>query len=168
MKPNRIPSKKQNSISETTSPHSENLHNKEDVIIKGKLLDSKPEGEIVFSISRSLFSGPLPPPETLIKYNTAYSKAAEVIIECFRKQVDHRMSIENKFMNTTSRNSTMGVISAALIGILGVAGGVFLLYSDKNISGFSTIILSVGSLVGIYLYGKNKTHTDIETKKQKK
>ena len=92
------------------------------------------------------YSGPLPPPEILEKYKEIYPDAPAIIFDTFKKQSEHRMSLEKKVINAGSLNSTLGII--------------FLLYNKIDLPGYTTLIFGLGSLVGIFIYGKKSNKAE--------
>jgi uncharacterized membrane protein len=79
------------------------------------------------------FSGPIPPPDLLAKYNDALPNGADRIVSMAEKQQDHRISME-KFMahEMTSRSKT-GLYLGFVLALVIISGGIFLIYSGKNI-----------------------------------
>lgn len=53
-------------------------------------------------------------------------------------------------------NETLGVVSALLIGVGGLAAGTFLIYTGKAWPGFGTIFADLAALVWVYRTGKRK------------
>ena len=72
---------------------------------------SKPATETLRQIARrevslsSTFSGPLPPPETLIRYNDAVPDGAERIIALAERQAAHRMALESRVVDADIKRS---------------------------------------------------------------
>ncbi len=97
------------------------------------------------------YSGPLPPPEILTKYNEAVDNGAERIMVMAEKQQDHRMNLEKFVISQDSKKSLLGLWLGFFLVIICVFGGWYLLYLDKNISGYSLIFISLGSLVTVFV-----------------
>lgn len=102
----------------------------------------------------SIHSGPLPSPEQLLRYNDAVPDAADRIIRMAETQLEHRIQNEKLAIRTQARNSTLGIISAFLIGMTIVFCATFLVWSGHSITGFSTLVVGIGSLVGVFIYKK--------------
>lgn len=68
------------------------------------------------------YSGPLPPPEELVKYNQAYDGCARDIVEMAKLQQQARITLETKVVDQACRSSTLGSIFGfaifALIAVL--------------------------------------------------
>ena len=64
----------------------------------------------ILSATAQTFSGPLPPPEILAKYNSVVPNAAERIITMAETQAAHRQRIESKVIESNIRNSRLECI----------------------------------------------------------
>ena len=81
------------------------------------------------------FSGPLPPPQILEKYNQVVPDAAERIIAMAESQSKHRQSLEVTVIDSDIRNSRLGLHYGLIIGLATVIGGAFCIYSGYEIGG---------------------------------
>ena len=63
----------------------------------------------ILSATAQAFSGPLPPPEILAKYNSVVPNAAERIITMAETQAAHRQRMESKVIESNVRNSQLGL-----------------------------------------------------------
>ena len=127
-------------------------------IVETKTLPNK-ENRLV---QTSFYSGPIPPPELFVGYERALPGLADRIMTMSEFQSAHRIKIENKVIKTDSLRSTLGLIFAFLIVVLGMILGAFLVYKDKPISGFVAMITPLGLIVGAFILqktylGKNKS-----------
>lgn len=105
---------------------------------------------------RQLFSGPLPPPETLILYNDAHPGLANRIVTMAEKQQDHRIDIEKKAVSGEIEIRREALRAAFVLGLAIVLGAVYLLANGRTLEGFGTLIAEAAIFVGTYLYGSNK------------
>lgn len=108
------------------------------------------------SVEFTAYSGPIPHPDLLQRYNEIYPGAAKQILDDFVQESAHRRIIESKVVNTEAFSQAFGSISAGLIGLLGVAGGLWLAYAGRALGGLSAILATLASLVGVYLH-QNRT-----------
>ena len=91
------------------------------------------------------FSGPLPPPDILKGYNEISPEYAKIIVEMVKK--------EQQFRHTTI---SFGQKSALIIGILGLISTTLLgIYGNAWVAG-GIGFLSLGSLVGAFLYKQKR------------
>lgn len=99
----------------------------------------------------SEFSGPLPPPEILAKYEDVYPGAAKTIFQMAEKQSEHRRNMESENLRLAARDSSRGSTFGFIIAISGILSGLAIVYlnpsSAANAIGGS--IVSGGSLVAI-------------------
>lgn len=114
--------------------------------IKKKLIR---KATTIVSISNS-FSGPLPPPEMLAKYNQAVPNGAERILAMTEAQLKHRQKVEKKKF----KQSAIGQIMGFALAVGCIAGTIYLSMNDHEsvaiVLGTCTII----GLVTVFVLGK--------------
>jgi uncharacterized membrane protein len=110
------------------------------------------------------FSGPLPPPEALEKYNQALPGAAERILTMAEKQGDHRRKLETKVVDSNVFVQKVGPFLGFVIAMTVVVGGMFLIVRGKDGYGLAAIIAALGSLAGVFIYGKTKQNRELAAK----
>ena len=99
-----------------------------------------------------IHSGPLPDPETLIKYNQVYPDLAKEIVE----MSEHRQYLEKEQVISETKLRLRGqLIGGCAIVILIILGFVLIL-NDKNIAGASAVIIALIGIIYSISYGKNK------------
>jgi uncharacterized membrane protein len=99
------------------------------------------------------FIGPLPPPGLLKGYENVCPGSAERILAAFEKQSEHRMKLEKTVVGGDSVRAYMGIVAAFLLCAL-----IELLAYDLVRRGFQAVgaglgVISLGSLVGTFVYG---------------
>ena len=97
------------------------------------------------------FSGPLPPPDILKRYNDIVSGAAERILVMAEKQSMHRQDLEKKLVYGNVNHDLLGMILGFIVCILLISAGTFLVYADKPITGFVSMLSGVALIVGAFL-----------------
>ena len=102
------------------------------------------------------FSGPIPPPEILSKYDKISPGLAEKIIIMAEKQSTHRQSLESKVIYSDIKIRSRGQIFAFILGILAACFSTLLLLNGKSISGFITLFGTLGTLITAFMYGSHK------------
>ncbi len=109
------------------------------------------------------FSGPIPPPDVLAKYDELKSGLAERIVKMAEDQGNHRRSLEAKTLDAQIRHTKardleakMGQIFAFILAIFTIIVGAYLVIHDYQISG--TIFGGMGlvSIVVAFIYGTKK------------
>lgn len=108
------------------------------------------------------FSGPLPPPAALENYEKILPGAAERIIILAEGEASHRRDIEKMTRKAEIRLAKgehyqiyFGQFCAFIVTLAFVAGAVFLLHNDKQISG--TLLASGAAAIIVLAFLKRKT-----------
>jgi uncharacterized membrane protein len=129
----------------------------------------KPEKkqELLRSISVTMIqekshSGPLPDPDTLIKYSSVITDGANRIMLMAEKQQEHRMKLETAVITSQSKQSNLGQWFGFLIGLVGLGCGTFLAYSGYSTVGGIIAGGTVVSLVSVFVIGKRSQKTKEE------
>lgn len=104
------------------------------------------------------FSGPLPSPEVLKRYSEAFENGAERIFEMAEREQAHRHTQESRIVLF----SGSGTIFAFVLGMTATVGGLWLVHSDKPISGFAFFFSGAGSLVAAFFYDRKKAKEPVE------
>lgn len=99
------------------------------------------------------FSGPLPPPEVLSKYDQIVRGAAERILRMAEEQSTHRRHIEAQVISADTKNSQRGLIFGLIIGLAGFAAATIMVLFGQPWAGAFLGLLNLGSLVGVFVYG---------------
>jgi uncharacterized membrane protein len=102
------------------------------------------------------FSGPLPPPNLLARYNDVVANGAERILAMAERQSKHRELLEAQVVAGNLKSQDRGTLYAFIIALITILGGIFLIYMGKDASGLATIISSLVGLISIFVYSKYK------------
>jgi uncharacterized membrane protein len=103
----------------------------------------------------SMYSGPLPDPEMLKKYDEIYPGFANRIVTQAEVQTAHRIELEKKVIGSDVVKSYMGIIFAFIIGMTGITGGIYLATIGLVGEGLGMSGATVAALAGTFLYGAN-------------
>ena len=95
--------------------------------------------------SQVAFSGPIPPPNLLKKYDDALPGAADRILSMAEKEQSHRHLSEDKQVDAASRDSFLGLLFALIVTITVVVLGTSIILVKP-----STGTLISGSLLNIF------------------
>jgi len=142
-------------MSKRSARKARQLARRKDDQIAGALPESEPAivrqtemfpAEITFSESTA-FSGPLPPPDLLLEYDQVAPGLAERIVLMAEKEGDHRRTMQRGLL----RLSWGGLISAFVITMTGIVGGIALIHEGKSTEGLTTMITAMAALVAVYL-----------------
>lgn len=82
-----------------------------------------PEEKEAIAVYSRLFSGPLPPPEMLEKYEVIVPGCAKTIISNMMDESSHRREVERRSMDDGLRYAKAGLTMAFIIAILGIGMG---------------------------------------------
>ena len=99
------------------------------------------------------YSGPLPAPEVLERYDKIAPGAAERIIKMAEAQSLHRQDIESRVVRSDIRNSILGVLFGFIIALTALALSAFSIYLGHAVEG---TIIGTGGLSGlasVFVYG---------------
>jgi uncharacterized membrane protein len=97
------------------------------------------------SVSRQ-WTGPLPPPEALEKYNRSIPNGAERIVAMAEKEQGHRIEYEKLGLSASIIEARIGQIIGAIICVGAVAGSIYA--ASIGAQFFAIAILSI-PLLGI-------------------
>jgi uncharacterized membrane protein len=116
------------------------------------IVPPSPNGGAIRNISiQQQFSGPLPPPEILIKYNDVVPNGGERIIEMAEKQQNHRISLEKFALESDAKRANLGLILGFILALLVAVGGIWIVLMGKDIAGLSMIFVPLAALVGVFI-----------------
>lgn len=102
----------------------------------------------------STYSGPLPRPEDLAKYNEVVPRAAERSLSMAEKEMRHRQEIEQR---ESKGRINLAYISKALsfISVLVLTGLIrYSLYIGRFGTAIGVAIGAIASVAGIFVYAK--------------
>jgi uncharacterized membrane protein len=104
--------------------------------------------------SQTQFTGPIPPPEVLIKYNEALPSAAERIVAMAESQLKHRQGLETKVIDSNCKAQQRGPIYGLIVCLAAIGGGVYLIHSGQSVAGLVSIIGAIGGVTIVFITGK--------------
>ncbi len=125
---------------------------------------NKNNGIAVNEVSAQFFSGPLPPPEILKKFDEIIHGAAERILKMAEEQSVHRKGLENKVVTSDIARSKWGQILGFIIAITGLIVSGFIAIYGNAIAGGIIGVGTLVSLVSVFMYG-SRTRSDERDKK---
>jgi uncharacterized membrane protein len=110
------------------------------------------------------FSGPLPPPELLDKYNDVIPNGAERIMQMAEGQQRHRQELEKTVITGNVKSETRGQYIGGTLCVLVLLLGSFLAYTGKQIAGSVFVGTDLAAIAGVFVYGKHQQQKDLEKK----
>lgn len=121
--------------------------------------DNIPKGHEIQAYLGSVeitYSGPLPHPDVLRRYQDILPGSAERVFRQFEIEADHRRTLEVRTIRADVFSQIWGSIGGTLIGLLGVGGGIWLAHEGRNLAGLTALIATLGGLVATFLYQTNR------------
>jgi uncharacterized membrane protein len=111
------------------------------------------------------FSGPLPPPEILARYNEILPGAAERIIAMAENQNVHRRELEKKVINGNVFSQNVGMILGFIIAMTAIIGGIWLASKGMATQGLAAILAAIAAPAGVFVYAKHQQKEELDKKK---
>lgn len=125
--------------------------------------------EVVVQAIKEEFSGPIPPPDIIEKYERILPGAADRIITMAEQQATHRQAMEKKMIESESRDGLLGIIFAFLLGFgCLIACVVVVCLVPKNAGAISSAFLGVtgiGSITTGFIQSARRTKPKNNNKK---
>ena len=115
-------------------------------------------------VNQVQYSGPLPPPAMLERYNQAFPGCAERIVALAEKQSDHRQTLERTKINSDIKSERIGTVLGFILVMTAILGGVYLILHDKDTSGLVSILGSLVTLAGVFIYGRQAQRKERDAK----
>ncbi len=100
------------------------------------------------------FSGPIPPPDVLERYNQIAPGAANRIIAMAEQETGHRRDMELSILSNEYREARMGQICAVIIGSLAIITGGITAVSGAQWAGLAIGGCGVVGLVSVFIFGR--------------
>lgn len=95
------------------------------------------------------YSGPLPLPEQLEKYEEVLPGAAERIFKMAEENQKCEINYRNRLIKSQSRDALLGAVLSVVIIIVLFAFGSIILYLSKDMQGLSEIVTIISGFVSI-------------------
>lgn len=114
--------------------------------------------------SMQAFSGPLPHPDILKKFDEVVPGAAERIIKMAEGQFEHRTALERKVIESDIERSKRGQVLGFLIAIVGLVASALIAIFGNAIAGGIIGVGTLASLVGVFMYGAKTRSEEREEK----
>jgi uncharacterized membrane protein len=129
-----------------------------------------PSGELIqagLAVSATSFSGPLPPPEILARYDQVIPGAAKKIIGMADRQSRHRQSLERLVIESDVRRSKTGLRAGLAVCLTGILVGGSLVYLGHDAAGAAITAVPTAGLIGVFVYGTASRRREREEKTDK-
>ncbi len=141
-----------------------------DIIDDPEKLNKTSKEEIV-RLAAQFYSGPIPPPQMMAEYEKALPGAADRIIKMAEKQEEHRHYLEKKTVDSESRDSLLGILSAVFISIVILGAGTTIIIvvpgTTGAISGGLLNLFGIATVIGKFLGNSKNEQQAKEDEKEK-
>lgn len=117
-------------------------------------------------VREEYFSGPLPSPDALFGYDRALPGTANRIIALAEQEATHRHAMERQLVNIHGRNSMFGIVSAFVLGLAAILGGVYAAVHGADIAGAGVVLTALASLAGVFVVQRRSERAEAMAKQQ--
>jgi uncharacterized membrane protein len=111
------------------------------------------------------FSGPLPPPAVLAKYNEVLPGLAERIVALTEQQSAHRQALEAAVTKGNIAAQGRGQWFALVTVLAGMASGVWLVSADKPTAGLTAMLTPLGIVAAGFFIARAQQARDLTRKR---
>ena len=148
--------------------HRKSLMPRQDEIANPNLPSRDQEAVRTLAVAseRSVFSGPLPPPDLLAEYERLVPGTAAKIVDMAQKQGEHRMLLEKSVIGGDGKRSTMGMVFAFILSLALIGCGTACILHGHDVAGAAIIGTSMASLIGTFIYGSSSRRKERANKAQ--
>jgi len=108
----------------------------------------------------------LPHPDILRSFEEIVPGAAQRIFVQFEEQSTHRRTMEADVISSGAFSQRIGSISASLIGLIGVGGGLWLAHEGKSLVGLTALFGTLTGLITTYLYKRKRQDQERDNKQK--
>jgi len=112
------------------------------------------------------FSGPLPHPDVLQRFEEVTTGSAERIIKMAEEQSLHRRELERKVIEADISRSKRGQILGFIIAITGLSVSALIGVYGNPVAGGWMGFGTVAALVGVFMYGNFVKSEELKEKKE--
>jgi uncharacterized membrane protein len=112
------------------------------------------------------FSGPLPPPELLGRYNDVIPNGAERIMQMAEKQQEHRQGLEKTVITSNVASEKRGQYMGLFVAVAVIVLGFYLAFIGRQIAGSVFVGADLASLAGVFVLGKRRQRQELAKKNE--
>ncbi len=110
------------------------------------------------------FSGPLPHPEVMKGYEQCLPGAAERILAMTEKQVEHRVSIEAKVIDSHIHQAKWGMYIGAFVCLAAIVAGSITAVLGQTQAGAAIAVGPTVALSSVFIWGQFQRRREREEK----
>lgn len=113
----------------------------------------------------TVFEGPLPPPEILIRYNDAVPDAAERILRMAERNQEHRQRLEAVVIPAKVRSESRGQLIGLTLALAVIGCGTYVIAIGASGYGFAMILSDLAALVSVFVYVDYRKRKELDRKR---
>jgi uncharacterized membrane protein len=111
-----------------------------------------------------MFSGPLPHPEVLAKFDEVIPGTASKIVDMAHQQGEHRMMLERKVILGESRRANWGLAFAACFAAASLVCGTWLIAKGHDVAGLGVVTADLATSLVAFIKGTSSRRREREQK----
>ncbi len=127
-----------------------------DLVPSGSHHHHDPKAVKVAHVSQTRFSGPLPHPDILARYEQILQGAADRIISMAEAQSRHRQTLETEVIASDIKNSRIGLYCGLIIGLTAILSGAACIFVGQQWGGGFLGGAGLTGLVSVFVYGSRE------------
>jgi len=108
------------------------------------------------------FSGPIPPPAILERYEKILPGSAERILSMAEKQSTHRQMMEKRIIFSETSQAKVGMFLAFIIVIAALVIGGYLSLNNRPVNGLISLITAIGVIVASFVFKRSSEKKNSE------
>ena len=112
--------------------------------------------KITAAMQTSAYSGPIPDPLSLEKYEKIQPGFADRLISMAEREAAHRHEVDNLLIKKNSAIATLGIVFAFLSVIIFGLLIFYALYRGLNVATLGVAIGAIASVAGIFIIMRNR------------
>jgi len=116
------------------------------------------------SLSHQQYSGPLPPPELLERFNQVIPNGAERIMIMAEQQSVHRINLEASAIKNQQWQSTLGQYFALFVTVFGLSISAWAIFTGHDGAGGTIGVATISSVAYAFITGRNQQKADLKAK----
>ena len=121
-----------------------------------KLHDEDKENQLLIQQRAEMFSGPIPPPELIERYEKILPGAAKTIFSEWESQTMHRQKIERSVIATDNLKSILGLVFGFIVVLVAIAGGIYIALRGKELFGSGLSLAGLALLAGAFITSRKQ------------
>lgn len=108
-------------------------------------------------VAGTFYTGPIPQPQALAEYEHIHPGLANRLVTMAENEQAHRHRIVSRRSWAQIWITVLGQIFGFTVAVMTIGIGGFLLYNDKQLAGFVSLIGGLATLLGAFIYRRTRT-----------